>query len=397
MRIVHVITRLILGGAQENTILTCLEQSRLGHDVALLTGPPEGPEGSLLQTVGGLPFRTILVPALGRPIRPWADLVAYADLVKLLRDLRPDVVHTHSSKAGILGRRAARAVGAPCIVHTIHGLPFDDYQSWPVRAAYRAAERLASGWSHRLVAVCGDMADRAAAAGLAPRRSIAVVYSAMDIERFRSARDQREVVRARWGVGPQEFVFLKVARLFPMKGHELALSAFADVARRRPNVRLVLVGDGVLRPALESLAARAGVSNRVHLEGLVPAERVAGVIWAADAVVHASLREGLARVIVEAGLCRRPVVAYDIGGASEVLRHGENGFLLPPPPRAVALASATLQAWRPLADAMDRLAADPQAAMRMGDRWNDQTLSRFDYRLATAEILRLYDEVLRVQ
>ena len=137
MRIVHIITRLILGGAQENTLLTCLEQARLGHEVTLLTGPPLGPEGSLLDAARIMPFRTVLVPALRRAIRPWHDLEAYADLGKHLRDIHPDVVHTHSSKAGILGRLAARRTGAACIVHTIHGLPFDEYQPDAVRWTYR--------------------------------------------------------------------------------------------------------------------------------------------------------------------------------------------------------------------------------------------------------------------
>ena len=139
-----------------------------------------------------MPFRTVLVPAMRRAIRPWRDLEAYADLAKHLRDIHPDVVHTHSSKAGILGRLAARRTGVRCIVHTIHGLPFDAYQPAAVRWTYRAAERRAARWSHRLIAVCADMADRAAAAGLARRGNIAVVYSGMDVEALRAGEPQRD-------------------------------------------------------------------------------------------------------------------------------------------------------------------------------------------------------------
>jgi glycosyltransferase involved in cell wall biosynthesis len=415
MKIIHVITRLILGGAQENTLLTCREQARLGHEVTLLTGPPEGPEGSLLDEAQRLPIHTVLVPSLVRAIDPWHDLEAYLDLGKHFRDLRPDVVHTHSSKAGILGRRAARRSGVPCIVHTVHGLPFDAYRGRLANWAYRAAERLAARWSHRLIAVCADMADRAAAAGLAPREQISVVYSALDTERFRAAVGERDAVRRDWGVGPGDFVFLKVARLSGMKGYELALPAFAEVARRRPNTRLVIAGSGVLRPELETTAVRLGVAERVKFLGLVAAERIPATIWAADAVVHAGLREGLARVLPQAGLCRRPAVAYDIGGAREVLRDGENGFLLPAPtmramarlacpavaepaeePTAGQASRATSDAdaaVRPLASAMDRLAADPAAARRMGEGWPQNVLSRFDYRAATGEIMRVYENV----
>jgi len=393
MKIVHVITRLILGGAQENTILTCLAQSDLGHEVVLLTGPPHGPEGSLLDEATAMPFRTVLVPGMRRAIHPYHDLVAYGDLVKHLRDERADVVHTHSSKAGILGRRAARAAGVPCIVHTIHGLPFDVYQGRVASAVYRAVERRAARWSDRLIAVCEDMAERASAAGLAPRDRIDVVYSAMDTDRFRAAEGEREAVRAAWGVGPDAFVFVKVARLFQLKGHAFVLPAFAAVVETCPSAVLVLAGDGVLRPRLEAQAERIGVADRVRFLGLVPRDRIPAILWAADAVVHASLREGLARVLPQAGLCRRPAITYDVGGARELVRHGESGFLLRPPAPGEAASAAA----KPLAQAMARLASDPDGARQMGDGWPEGLLRRFDYRSATDQIMQVYGVARRVQ
>jgi glycosyltransferase involved in cell wall biosynthesis len=389
VRIVHVITRLILGGAQENTLLTCLEQARRGHEVTLLTGPPLGPEGSLLEAALAMPFRTVLVPSMRRAIRPWHDLEAYTDLAKHFREIHPDVVHTHSSKAGILGRLAARWTGVPRIVHTIHGLPFDEYQPAAVRWAYRAAERRAARWSHRLIAVCADMADRAAAADLARREDIDVIYSGMDIDILRAGAPEREHVRRQWQAGPDDFVLLKIARLFPMKGHDLVLPAFAEVARQHPAAMLVLAGEGILRPRLEAETRRLGVSDRVRFLGLVPPDRIPGLLWACEAVVHAGLREGLARVLPQAGVCRRPVVAYNVGGAREVVADGKNGTLLdPPPPRAQGES-----AWRPLAEAMNRLATDSDLARRMGEQWSDAVLHRFDYREATGEILRTYEGI----
>jgi len=386
MKIVHIITRLILGGAQENTVLTCLAQADLGHEVVLLTGPPLGPEGSLLDWAAGLPFRTVLVPAMRRAIHPYRDLVAYHDLVKHLRDERPDVVHTHSSKAGVLGRRAAAAAGVGCIVHTIHGLAFDVYRSRAASGLYRGAERRAGRWSHRLIAVCERMADRAAGAGLAPRDCIDVVYSGMDAERFRDAASERGKVRRTWGVGEGDFVFLKLARLFPMKGHRFVLPAFADVAGRHPEAVLVLAGEGILRPRLEGEARRLGVGDRVRFLGLVPREGVPGLLWAADAVVHAGLREGLARVLPQAGLCGRPVVTFDVGGAAEVVRDGVNGDLLPAPVPGEPDVSAVAA----LAGAMARLVSDPAHARAMGGRWLADVLDRFDYRRGTREILEVY-------
>jgi len=390
VRIVHLITRLIVGGAQENTILTCEELARLGHEVTLLAGPTCGPAGSLVDRARAGPYRTIVVDSLRRPLHPVRDLAALRTLRELLRDLRPDVVHTHSSKAGILGRRAARQVGAACIVHTIHGLAFDAYQGPAARRVYRAAERRAARWSHRLIAVCRDMADRAAAAGLAPRERIAVVYSGMDAASFREAEGARDEVRRLWGAGPDAFIFLKIARLFHLKGHRFVLPALAEVARRHPEARLVLAGDGILRPDLEAMARRLGVADRVRFLGLLPPEAIPRILWASDAVVHAGLREGLARVLPQAGFCRRPVVTYDVGGAREVVETGVNGYLLPPPgPRAADAEGAA-----PLAEVMERLAADPVAARKMGERWPKAALAPFDYRAATREILKVYEEVL---
>jgi glycosyltransferase involved in cell wall biosynthesis len=389
MRIVHIITRLILGGAQENTLLTCLEQARRGHEVTLLSGPPLGPEGSLLEAARAMPIRTVLVPPLRRAIRPWHDVEAYVDLAKHLRDVRPEVVHTHSSKAGILGRLAARRTGVPCIVHTIHGLPFDAYQPDAVRWTYRAVERRAARWSHRLIAVCGDMADRAAGAGLAPRDDIAVVYSGMDVDALRAGEPRRDEVRRAWNVAPGQFVFLAIARLFHLKGYEYLLPAFAEVARRHRDAVLVVAGEGVLRPRLESMSRHLGMAGQVRFLGLVPPDRIPGLLWASDAVVHAGLREGLARVLPQAGICRRPVVTYNIGGAREVVRDGENGWVLAPP-RGPGDEAARQR----LADALDRLAADPALAARMGGQWPDEVLRPFDYREGTRRIEDVYNSVL---
>ncbi|MFO8013831.1 MAG: glycosyltransferase family 4 protein, partial [Phycisphaerae bacterium] len=325
--------------------------------------------------------------------------------------------------------RAAPKESASAIVHTIHGLAFDASRSPAANALYRWAERRAARRSHRLIAVCERMADRAAAARLAPRDRIDVVYSGMDTARFRAAAGERDAVRRAWGVREDAFVFLKLARLFPMKGHRFVLPAFAEVARRHRRAVLVLAGEGVLRRRLEGEAARLGVADRVRFLGLVPREDVPALLWAADAVVHAGLREGLARVLPQAGLCRRPVVTFDVGGAAEVVRDGENGYLLPPPPPGPwkahwrggspypprrdrgrggsAAGTETRRAGnsqarracdsiRVLAEAMAALASDPPAARAMGEAWRAEVLDRFDYRRATREIMQVYTRAGRV-
>src|SRR5690349_22701118 len=167
MKIVHIITRLIIGGAQENTLLTVEGlHHRHGDDVTLITGPAEGPEGDLFDRAERLGLKVELMPELVRPIRPSTDLRAYRLLRRAIRRLRPEVVHTHSSKAGISGRAAAWHERVPAVVHTIHGLPFGPFERPLKNALYIALERWAAGRCHAIVSVCDAMTTQAMAAGV---------------------------------------------------------------------------------------------------------------------------------------------------------------------------------------------------------------------------------------
>ena len=194
MRIAHIITRLIIGGAQENTVLCCEDLLRYGDDVLLITGPPLGPEGSLLRRAraGGVPLEVI--DSLRRPIHPWRDAVSYWHIKKALRRFRPGVVHTHSAKGGILGRAAAWSLHTPAIIHTVHGAPFHPYQGRGARWAFRACERWAAKRCHAMVSVADAMTDLMVSAGVAPREKFTTVYSGMEVEPF---LDVRPTSRAR--------------------------------------------------------------------------------------------------------------------------------------------------------------------------------------------------------
>ena len=192
MRIAHVITRLILGGAQENTVLTCEDLLRTyGDDVLLITGPPRGPEGSLLERArqrraGAKCCR------LAREIHPLRDSQSYFQIKRAMPDFRPDVVHTHSGKAGLLGRTAAHVLRVPAIVHTVHGAPFHPYQSRGAQAVLRWCERYAARRCHALVSVADAMTDQMVRAGVAPREKFTTVYSGMEVEPFLAADEHRQ-------------------------------------------------------------------------------------------------------------------------------------------------------------------------------------------------------------
>jgi len=383
IRIVHVITRMILGGAQENTLLTCRGLHERGdYDVTLVTGPAIGPEGELLGEAQRLGLRVIVVPQLRRAIHPWRDLASLRTLRRVLRDIRPQIVHTHSSKAGILGRRAAHAERVPVVVHTIHGLPFHPYEKGWRNRLYVWLERKAACWSDRIVCVADAMAEQAAAAGVAGRRKFVTVYSGMETERFLECGDSREAMRQRLGLRDDEFVIGKVARLFELKGHEYVIEAARRICEAHPNVRFLFVGDGILREKLEAHAARAGVGERVIFAGLVPASRVPAYISAMDALVHASLREGLARVLPQALLAGKPVVSFDVDGAREVVLPGETGYLVPP------------ESVDGLVEALCEIVENRPKAEAMAARGRELCRERFPWRKMVEQLDAIYRELL---
>ncbi|HEX3998290.1 MAG TPA: glycosyltransferase family 4 protein [Pirellulales bacterium] len=386
MRIVHVITRLILGGAQENTLLSCEGLlRRYGDDVLLVTGPAVGPEGSLIERgrAGGVPIE--VVPELRRTIDPWRDAIAYRRLKKILSQFRPDVVHTHSAKGGILGRAAAARLRVPAIVHTVHGAPFHPYQNQVTREFYRRCERWAARRCHAMVSVCDAMTDLLVAAGVAPRAKFTTIYSGMEIEPLLAADGQRERVRRELGIGDDQIVVGMVARLFHLKGHEFLLRAAPAIVGARPEIRFLLVGDGVLRAQLEAEVGRLGLGEHFLFLGLAPPQRIPELIASMDIVVHTSLREGLARVLPQALIVGRPVVSYDIDGGREVVLDGQTGLLLPP--KSIA----------PLAEAILRLAADPALRVSMGAEGRRLFTDQFRHDRMVDELRQLYERLLMSQ
>jgi len=373
IRVVHIITRLILGGAQENTLLSVEGlQRRPGYEAALVSGPALGPEGELVRRARRHGVDLEIVPEMRREIHPLRDAASFARLCGILRRRRPHIVHTHSSKAGILGRAAARVVGVPCIVHTVHGPSFHPHQSALMNRLAVASERLAAKWSDAIVSVADAMTDQFVAAGVAPRGRFVTIYSGMEVEPFLASDGARERVRRRLGIGGDEIVIGKIARLFHLKGHRFVLDAAPGILERFPNVRFLFVGDGILREALQRRAERLGVADRIVFAGLVEPDEVPAMIKAMDLVVHASLREGLARVLPQALLSGRPVVSFDQDGAREVVVDGETGFLVRTR-SSEALAAGLLRALSDL-DAARALAAEGRR--RFTDRFRAETMVR---------------------
>lgn len=383
MKIVHIITRLIVGGAQENTLLSCEGQHRLGHDVTLITGPSLGPEGSLMDRAKASGIRVIELDAMRRSILPGKDLATFRELVRLLRELKPHVVHTHSSKAGIIGRFAARWAKAPVIIHTIHGLAFTASTSKTINYMYRLAEKAAAPISTRIVCVADAMAEQSLAASIGRRKQYVTVYSGMETRPFIEAQQKRDVIRARLGLKEGDIAVGTIARLFHLKGHEDLVAIAPQLCERFPKLKFLWIGDGILRGDYEAQIEKIGLKDRFILTGLVRPDEVPDLTSAMDILVHPSRREGLARALPQGALAGCPVVTYDIDGNREGLLDKKTGFLVEP---------FDINA---LEDALRRLLEDPDRRQVMGTRGRAFALGRFDTQVMVDGLEKVYADCLR--
>lgn len=334
LRVLHVITRLVVGGAQENTLLTVCGLRARGYEVELAAGPEAGPEG-VLQVPEGIVFHRI--PTLVREIRPLADLRALWDLYWLMAR-GYDVVHTHTSKAGVLGRIAARLAGVPVVVHTPHGHVYHGYGGRVRSRLFVWVERLLARWTDVLVALTESERREHLAEKVGRAEQWCVIPSGVEIERYRKPTPLR---RSDLGLPEASFVVGCVARLVPVKGIEDAVTATAQLVDLTPPVHLVLVGDGPQRGALQKLAGQLGVRERVHFLGL--RRDVPDLLPVFDILVLPSRNEGMGRVLVEAQAAGVPVVATRVGGVPDLVSEGQTGRLVPPgDPAALAAAIRSL-------------------------------------------------------
>ncbi len=321
----HIITMLELGGAQQNTLFTVSHLDPARFRPVLITGEP-GPLDEEARNLAGVEFHQ--VPPLVRAIRPLADLRALLALAWLLRRLKPAIVHTHSSKAGILGRLAARLAGVPVIIHSIHGFGFTRYQPAPVRRLLIALECLAARVTSRFFAVSEANRQLGVELGLFPENRCVVIRSGVDVASIRRLEVDTAAKKRELGLEPGRPTVGMVA---PMKAQKAPLDfvrVAAKVAAKRPDTQFLFVGDGELRGAMEAEIARLDLAKSFRLAGW--RRDVPAVMRCLDVFVLTSLWEGLPRVYLEALAGGVPVVGTRVDGAAEVVHDGVNGYLLAP-------------------------------------------------------------------
>lgn len=352
MKIVHIITRLILGGAQENTIITCKLLAERGHDVTLVTGPALGPEGDLYEFANNQKFRFIILNDLRRQINPHYDIPAYFQIKAVLRELKPDIVHTHSAKAGILGRYAADSYRRAAnherrvtkIVHGVHGLAFHPYQSALLNKFYIAVEKAAAKRTDFFISVADAMTNQSLAAGIGSPEKYATAYSAIEEDDFLQpiSDDQRNQFRQKYVIPEDSIVLVTIARLFHLKGHEFIIESAKSLAEQFPRVIWLFVGDGILADKYKKWIDGLGLGHRFRFTGLLPPDMMPTVLQSSDILVHCSLREGLARTLPQAMLCGKPAICFDLDGAREVVNENTGRLIAPKNVEQLTAACAEL-------------------------------------------------------
>ena len=383
MRVAHIITRLIVGGAQENTVASTLGMhERHDVDAYLISGPTSGPEGSLESQFDAHPDRLTVIPELVRPVRPLVDWGALRRLARLLRENPPDIVHTHSGKAGILGRMAARRAGIRTIVHTIHGPSFGAFQGAAANFAFRAAERHAGRFTTHFVTVANAMRDQYLAAGIGVPEKYTRIFSGFNLKPFLDAGDDPRL-REQLGLNKDDFVIGKIARLFELKGHDDLLAVAPELVRANPRIKFLFVGDGEWRSKFERKIEELGIRSHVVFAGLVPPADVPRYVGVMNALAHLSRREGLPRALPQAMAASKPVVAFDCDGAGEVCVDGETGILL----RSGDLAGLTKN--------LVELASDPARCDSLGSAGQSFVRKRFSVERMVDELHKLYLDLLR--
>jgi len=338
LKIVHIITRLILGGAQENTLITCKLLAQRGHDVTLITGPAIGPEGELFEQTKNQKYKVIVIDKLIRPICPLYDSISYFQIKKHLR---------------------------------LHGLAFHRYQSNLLNRFYIAVEKSAAKRTDFFISVADAMTNQALAAGIGEPDKFVTAYSAIEEDDFLQpvSNEQKKQFRQKYGISEDAVVLVTIARLFMLKGHDYIIESAKTLSKQYKNAVWLFVGDGNLSEHYRKQVRRLGLAERIKFTGLLSPRQIPLAIASSDILVHCSLREGLARSLPQAMLCGKPAISFDIDGAHEVVNENTGRLVEPKNVEQLTKACAELIGNK---DLRDRLGAASRESVK--ERFTPQTM-----------------------
>jgi glycosyltransferase involved in cell wall biosynthesis len=378
--VARVIARLNIGGPAQHVVLLTAGLDRTRFATTLITGRVGETEGDFAETARARGVEPVVISELGRAIRPARDLAALFKLIRMFRHLRPDIVHTHTAKAGTLGRLAARVAGVPLTVHTFHGHVLDGYFSPPVTRFFLMVERRLARTTDRIVAVSPRLRDQLLAMRIGRPDQVEVVPLGLDLGRFRQRPPTAPVLRASLCIAPGAPLLGSVGRLVPIKDLPTLFRAMATLEENGQPAHLVIVGDGEDRTALTRLAGELGLSTRVHFLGW--RSDLETILNELDVVVCSSRNEGTPVALIEAMAAGVPVLSTEVGGVADLVTHGETGWLVPPGDPAA------------MADGIRRLLAEPSLRTCLAAAGQAVALDRYDVARLLSRMEALYTALI---
>jgi len=376
IKVLHIITHLPIGGAQDNTLLTVERLDRKNYNITLLSGP----EGNWRNRAGNIKdIKVIYMTSLVRPIRLVRDFQAMFKMIKLMRESKYDIVHTHQAKAGVLGRVAAWIVGVPVIVHTYHSFPFHDYMTVLERFVYIRIEKIIAKLTDQLIAVSELNLQKGVKLGIASQHKFLTIYSGIDFSRFDISVNVSDVKKS-LDIPDADQIVGMIGRLSEQKAPQYLVQAIPLVLEKFPNTTFLFVGDGNLRKQLETIADECGIGEKIKFLGF--REDIPTLLHIMDIFVLTSLWEGLGRSLTEAMFVGKPVIATAVEGVPELVENGETGLLISP--KDVAATAASLL----------QLLASPEKRKQLGRNAHEKVISNFNAALMVRKIDQLYHNLL---
>ena len=380
IRVAHVITRFHGAGGAKNTIMTCAGLDKSRFEVDLIVGASAD-----RWRAEGAGVHWIQIPHLVRQLHPIHDVRAARALEALFRRKRYHIVHTHLGKAGILGRWAAHRVGAPIVIHGLHGATFNPTQTIFENGVYLWLEKRAMAWTDKVISVGEDLMQRYLDAGVGKPEDYVIIHSGMDLSAFRQAADMsaeaRKAKRRELGLPEDAFIAGYIAALEWRKGHRHLIRLMQALAPRYPQLHLVFAGEGFSAERLKRMVADAGLDARIHFLGY--RYDVPEIMAMLDVKLFASEREGLPQVLVQADSVGLPILAFEAEGVREMVKHGRNGYVFP---------YGDVKA---MSRALEQFIQHPQMAREMGQRGRTLVDDRWDIKTMQRKTQELYEQLLK--
>jgi glycosyltransferase involved in cell wall biosynthesis len=378
VKVLHIHTLPIISGSGLNTYLSMKGMNKAAYKADLACAPG----GKLIDLVQGQGMKVIPFENLVQPLHPVKDVLILIDLIRFLKKERYHIVHTHNSKAGFVGRLAAKSASVPVIVHTVHGFAFHDREPAWRQMLFRNLERLASHWCDRMIFISQPLIEWALQERIVDRQKVLKIYSGIDLTHFHPVTDnEKKSLRRKWGIREESAVIGIVSKLWEGKGHEILIRAFKELKEEINDAVLAIVGEGYLHGKLVNLVHRLGLADSVIFTGFQM--DVSEIMATFDVAVLPSLFEGMGRVLLEAMAMEKPVVASRVGGIPDLVHDGVNGILIAPG-SVQELRSSLLKTLR-----------NPVMAREMGKQGRKRIKAEFSVDTMVQSIQRVYHELLR--